>query len=66
MSSDARWWLVRARYADGWRSRLVDARESSVHLAADVEGALPRFITVTAVDRVGIESPPVVIQHGDH
>jgi hypothetical protein len=44
----------------------VDARESSVHLAADVEGALPRFITVTAVDRVGIESPPVIVQHGDH
>lgn len=61
MSSDPRWWLVRARYADGWRSRVVDARQTMTHLASDPSGGGPEYITVSAIDRVGMESTPVVI-----
>ncbi len=61
MSSDPRWWLVRARYADGWRSRIVDARERTTTLASDPIGGGPEYITVTAIDRVGLESAPVIL-----
>jgi uncharacterized lipoprotein YddW (UPF0748 family) len=61
MSSDPRWWLVRARYADGWRSQIADAHQSEVHLANDPIGGGPEYITVSAIDRVGIESQPVVV-----
>ena len=59
-ASDPRWWVVRARFSDGWRVRIVDASQRVVRLAADPEGAGPAFITVSAVDRVGRESQPVV------
>jgi hypothetical protein len=58
-SSRPRWWVVRARYADGWRVQVVDAQVRTVRLAADPSGVGPAFITVTAVDRVGQESAPV-------
>lgn len=61
MSSDPRWWLVRARYADGWRSRIVDSRQKAVHLAIDPIGGAPEYITVSTIDRVGIESEPAVV-----
>jgi uncharacterized lipoprotein YddW (UPF0748 family) len=62
MSSDPRWWLVRARYGDGWRSRVVDARKTATHLAGDPTGGVPEYITITAIDRVGLESDAVVIR----
>jgi uncharacterized lipoprotein YddW (UPF0748 family) len=54
--SAARWWLVRARYADGWRARVIDAAERVVRLPADGAGRLPDVVAVTAVDRAGVES----------
>lgn len=54
-----RWWLVRARYADGWRARLVDAATRVVHLPLDAEGRAPDLVTVNALDRTGAESPTV-------
>lgn len=61
MSSDPLWWLVRARYSDGWRTRVADAREHRVHLANDVNGHAPEYITVSTIDRVGMESAGVVV-----
>jgi hypothetical protein len=58
-TSDPRWWVVRARYGDGWRVHIVNASERIVRLARDPVGSGPEFVTVTAVDRAGQESPPV-------
>jgi hypothetical protein len=54
-----RWWLVRARYGDGWRAQAVDANASTVTLPPGGALELPDFIVVTAVDRAGVESQPV-------
>lgn len=58
-SSAPRWWLVRARYGDGWRVLIADAGTRTIRLAADPLGAGPRYVTVTSVDRSGQESAPV-------
>ena len=55
---EPRWWLVRARYLDGWRALLLDASERTIRLGRDANGAAPDVVTVTAVDHAGIESPP--------
>ncbi|MGQ0766434.1 MAG: glycoside hydrolase family 10 protein [Gemmatimonadota bacterium] len=60
-SASPRWWLVRALYPEAWRARLVPASDSIIRLAATREHMPPRYITVSAVDRVGNESPPAVI-----
>ncbi len=53
-----RWWLVRARYAEGWRSVVADASSAAVALPGGA-GGLPDFVVVNAVDRAGVESEPV-------
>jgi hypothetical protein len=53
-----RWWLVRARYLDGWRAVLVDASERSIRLGRDASGAAPDIVTVTAIDHAGVASSP--------
>ena len=58
-SSTPRWWLVRARYGDGWRAQVVDARAQSVTVSPGAERELPDFVVVNAVDRAGVESPGV-------
>ena len=58
-ASDPRWWLVRARYADGWRARVIDAGVRVARLAADPAGGVARHITVSAIDRTGQESVAV-------
>jgi uncharacterized lipoprotein YddW (UPF0748 family) len=60
-AGDPRWWVVRARYPDGWRALIVDAAQRTVRLAADPEALLPAWITVSAIDRAGQESPAVVV-----
>ncbi|MBC7895792.1 MAG: family 10 glycosylhydrolase [Cytophagaceae bacterium] len=55
--TDPRWWVIRARYPDGWRAVIADAATRTVRLANASNGAPPGFITVTAVDRTGRESP---------
>ena len=51
-----RWWLVRARYPDGWRAFLADPTTRTIRLAADAGGQLPDLVGVSAIDRVGVES----------
>jgi uncharacterized lipoprotein YddW (UPF0748 family) len=63
-ASDPRWWVVRARYGDGWRAWIVDARAHEVALDADPLGEGPAWVVVTAVDRVGGESAPVRVEAG--
>jgi uncharacterized lipoprotein YddW (UPF0748 family) len=58
-STVARWWVVRARYGDGWRAIVTDADDRLVRLAPEGTGALPDLVFVTAVDRAGQESPIV-------
>jgi uncharacterized lipoprotein YddW (UPF0748 family) len=58
-SSLPRWWLVRSRYADGWRAQVVDAALSRVIVPVGPDGTLPDFLVVTAIDRAGVESGPV-------
>jgi uncharacterized lipoprotein YddW (UPF0748 family) len=58
---DAEWWVIRYRATGGWRAVIVHADAKSVRLARDVGGMLPSYVTVTAVDRAGAESLPVVV-----
>jgi uncharacterized lipoprotein YddW (UPF0748 family) len=63
-SSAPRWWLVRARYGDGWRAELVDAGTPVVTLEPGDDGLLPDFIVVNSIGRAGLESAPVRIVPG--
>jgi len=58
-SSTPRWWLVRARYEDGWHALVVDANTPAVTVPAGASGDLPDFVEVNAIDRAGVESPAV-------
>lgn len=60
--SAPRWWLVRARYGDGWRAQVVDAGARSVGVPASASGELPDLVVVNAIDRAGVESAPVRIE----
>ena len=59
-----RWWLVRARYADGWRAQVVDARSSTVTLTPGGALEMPDYFVVNSIDRAGVESPAVRFAHG--
>ncbi|MBL8962002.1 MAG: hypothetical protein JNJ98_19220, partial [Gemmatimonadetes bacterium] len=61
-TNDPRWWVVRAAYPDGWRVQVVDADREVVRLAVDPAGSYPTAITVSAVDRSGQESAPVIVR----
>ncbi|MGQ0641242.1 MAG: glycoside hydrolase family 10 protein [Gemmatimonadaceae bacterium] len=50
-----RFWTVRWRDENGWQSAVIPATQRSVTLA----GA--KSAVVTAIDRVGLESPPVIL-----
>ena len=60
-ASAPRWWLIRARYGDGWRAELVDAGTPMVTLAPGDDGLPPDFVVVNAIGRAGLESAPVRI-----
>jgi len=53
-----RWWLIRARYADGWRAQVVDASTPLVTLAPGDDGLLPDYVVVNAIGKTGNESEP--------
>jgi uncharacterized lipoprotein YddW (UPF0748 family) len=59
--SAPRWWLVRARYPDGWHAQVFDAAQRSLRLAADAAGQLPELVAVSTVDIVGVESEAVYL-----
>jgi uncharacterized lipoprotein YddW (UPF0748 family) len=59
--SQPRWWLVRARYGDGWRAQVVDAKQATVDVPAAADGRLPDPVVVNAIDHAGVESEPVVV-----
>lgn len=59
---DPEWWLVRARYLDGWYARLVPATQGSVRLPLDMTDAPPTVVYVSAVDRTGQESASAVLK----
>lgn len=61
-SRSPRWWLVRSRYADGWRAKVVGASSSTVIVPVGLDGMLPDFVVVSAVDRAGVESGSVRIR----
>lgn len=54
-----RWWLLRARYPEGWRTEVVDASASTVAVRPNAAGDLPDYVVVTAVDKAGVESAGV-------
>jgi uncharacterized lipoprotein YddW (UPF0748 family) len=61
-----RWWLIRARYGDGWRAQVVDANTPSVTMNAGADGTLPDFLVVNAIGRAGMESEPIRIVTAEH
>jgi uncharacterized lipoprotein YddW (UPF0748 family) len=60
-TTSPRWWLVRARYADGWRAQISDAGTATVTLQPGLDGTLPDFLVVNSIGRAGMESEPVRI-----
>ncbi|HEX9562722.1 MAG TPA: family 10 glycosylhydrolase [Gemmatimonadaceae bacterium] len=60
--STPRWWLVRARYEDGWRAQVIDAAERTVGVPASSGGELPDLVVVNAIDRAGVESKAVRVE----
>ncbi|MFN8571449.1 MAG: family 10 glycosylhydrolase [Gemmatimonadaceae bacterium] len=56
-----RWWTVRVLVDGEWRAAVVDARQHVVLLPSSAMGGPPARVVVTAVDRVGNESLPVVV-----
>jgi uncharacterized lipoprotein YddW (UPF0748 family) len=58
-TSQARWWLVRARYADGWYAYVADAGSPTVSVSPGRGRDMPDLVVVNAVDRAGVESEPV-------
>jgi uncharacterized lipoprotein YddW (UPF0748 family) len=62
--SPPRWWLVRARYGDGWRALVVDAKTETVDVPASADGTLPDVVVVNAIDHAGVESEPVRVLGG--
>ena len=60
-SSPPRWWLVRSRYADGWRMQVVDANATTVLLPLDVRGTPPEVVAVNAIGLSGVESATVFV-----
>ena len=54
--TDPHWWVVRARYADGWHAIVVSATERMVRLLPNPDGSWPTGVTVTAIDHAGGES----------
>ncbi len=56
------WWVIRARYADGWYARVVPASERTVRLALDLTDAPPSVIVVSAIDHAGQESSSAVLR----
>ncbi|MCC6773531.1 MAG: family 10 glycosylhydrolase [Gemmatimonadaceae bacterium] len=59
---DPHWWLVRARYVDGWYARVVPATERTIRLPLEATDASPTVIYVSAVDHAGQESPSAVVR----
>ena len=59
---DPHWWLVRARYADGWYARIVPATQRTIRLPLDASDAPPTVIYISAVDHAGQESPSAVVR----
>jgi hypothetical protein len=51
-------WVLRARYADGWRVRLLPGRVTRFEFDS---GVLPQQIALCGVDRCGNMSPPAVL-----
>ncbi len=59
---DPLWWIVRARYHNGWHVLVVPATQATVSLALDDTDAPPSVIVVSAVDHAGIESPSTAVR----
>jgi uncharacterized lipoprotein YddW (UPF0748 family) len=54
-----RWWAIRVLVGGSWRVAIADARQREVALPLSDNGAAPTRVIVSAVDRVGNESPAV-------
>jgi uncharacterized lipoprotein YddW (UPF0748 family) len=58
-----RWWVIQASTPAGWVSRIVDGTVKTYELADIIQAPVPLdLIAVTAIDRVGVASAPVVLQ----
>ncbi len=58
-----RWWVIQASTPSGWVTRIVDGTRRSYELADIVQAPIPLdLISVTAVDRIGVASVPVVLK----
>lgn len=61
VSETVRWWTVRVLVDGEWRAAIIDGRQRVVTLPSSAMGGPPVRVVVTAVDRVGNESVPVIV-----
>ena len=54
--TEPHWWVIRARYHNGWHALVVPASQRTVRLALDDTDAPPSIVVVSAVDHAGVES----------
>jgi uncharacterized lipoprotein YddW (UPF0748 family) len=58
-----RWWVIQANTPAGWVTRIVDGAVKRYELADIIQAPIPLdLIAVTAVDRIGVASAPVVLR----
>jgi len=59
-----RWWLVQLRLGGRWESRVLDGTLRALALSELVRASFvsPELVAVTAVDRVGVTTAPVVLR----
>lgn len=56
------WWTVRARWSDGWTTEVLPGWRRSHPLVPGDGSATLQRVLVSAVDRVGNEGPPAVLE----
>jgi uncharacterized lipoprotein YddW (UPF0748 family) len=58
-----RWWVIQANTPAGWVTRIVDGAVKRYELADIIQAPIPLdLVAVTAVDRIGVASAPVVLK----
>ncbi|CAN5378983.1 glycoside hydrolase family 10 protein [soil metagenome] len=58
-------YVVKKRYGDIWQTEIIPGWNQHISLAVQKEGNLPEAIVLTTVNRIGLESEPVIYLHED-
>ncbi len=63
---EATWlYVVKKRFEDKWQTEIIPGWNQQIPLAVQTDGQLPEAIILTAVNRIGLESEPVIFLNED-